>query len=88
MIAILKFNQQDNSDRINKHPKHQIITVNNNQFGALHFINAPYKSSDRTDKFFGAVSFGFLTRELPSSVEPGDEDDEIFPKTVSSFLLP
>jgi len=50
MIAILKFNQQDNSDRINKHPKHQIITVNNNQFGALHFINAPYKSSDRTTR--------------------------------------
>jgi|LakMenEpi09Nov12_1017454.scaffolds.fasta_scaffold04641_2 hypothetical protein len=41
-----------------------------------------------TDKFFCAVSFGFLTRELPSSVEPGDEDDEIFHNTVSSFLLP
>ncbi|NCR68135.1 MAG: hypothetical protein GPJ34_16960 [Microcystis aeruginosa LL11-07] len=24
-----------------------MITVNNNQFGALHFINAPYKISDR-----------------------------------------
>jgi hypothetical protein len=23
--------------------------VNNNQFGALHFINAPYKIGDRTD---------------------------------------
>jgi len=27
--------------------KNQIITVNNNQFGALHFINAPYKIGDR-----------------------------------------
>ena len=26
------------SDRINKHPKNQMITVNNNQFGALHFM--------------------------------------------------
>jgi hypothetical protein len=29
-IAILKFNQEQDSDRINKHPKNQIITVNNN----------------------------------------------------------
>jgi len=27
--------------------KNQMITVNNNQFGALHFINAPYKIGDR-----------------------------------------
>jgi hypothetical protein len=31
MIAILKFNQQE--DRINKHPKNQIIAENNNKFG-------------------------------------------------------
>jgi hypothetical protein len=29
--------------------KNQIITVNSNQFGALHFINAPYKIGDRTE---------------------------------------
>jgi hypothetical protein len=58
MIAILKFNQQDNSDRINKHPKHQIITVNNNQFGALHFINAPYKSYNISDRTYMIDDFG------------------------------
>jgi hypothetical protein len=47
MIALLKFNQEE-GDRINKHLKNQIITVNNDQFGASHFINAPYKISDRT----------------------------------------
>jgi hypothetical protein len=31
VIALLKFNQQD--DRINKHPKNQMITENNNKFG-------------------------------------------------------
>jgi hypothetical protein len=34
-IAILKFNQQGNSDRINKNSKNQMTTVNNNQFSAL-----------------------------------------------------
>jgi hypothetical protein len=33
MSAVLRFNQQDNGDRINKHPKNQIITENNNKFG-------------------------------------------------------
>ena len=34
-------------DRSNKYPKNQIIMVNNNQFGVLHFISAPYESGDR-----------------------------------------
>jgi hypothetical protein len=46
----------------------------------------PYQVT-KNHKFFGAVSFDSLTKELPSSVEPGDEDDEIFHNTVSSFLL-
>ena len=47
----------------------------------------PYQVT-KNHKFFGAVSFDSLTKELPSSVEPGDGDDEIFHNTVSSFLLP
>jgi hypothetical protein len=35
VIAVLKLNQQDNSDRINKNSKNQMTTVNNNQFSAL-----------------------------------------------------
>ena len=35
VIAVLKLNQQGNSDRINKNSKNQMTTVNNNQFSAL-----------------------------------------------------
>jgi hypothetical protein len=35
VIAVLKFNQQGNGDRINKNSKNQMTTVNNNQFSAL-----------------------------------------------------
>lgn len=45
MIAVLKFNQQQDGDRSNKHLKNQMITVNNNKLGGYISLTHPTRSA-------------------------------------------